>query len=281
LFRLFSPSWWRHAGYFQLYYLFTRHHAAIRFGPRSSPDYHYAPWKALRLLGRRVEFAVDRIDWAWNDATVVESVPGALNGDCTDISKSVVDRAMDRAFGYRAGIDPRTYKGAAVRKSEENTAHDGVLVECPLKPEPAYVYQRLIDNRVSADREVVDLRLVKVGDTFPVGYRKYRGANIRFVNFNTHVDLFDPRAEFSDDELRRLAEATNAMRLDVGEIDVLRDRDGTPYLIDVNKTPWGPPAGLSWLNGVNAMHRYARALEPMLSVRRSAAPAGRGRFARG
>jgi hypothetical protein len=215
---------------------------------------------------------------------VVESVPGALNGDCTDISKSVVDRAMEQAFGYGAGIDPGTHRGAAVRKSEENTAHDGVLVECPLKPEPNYVYQRLIDNRVLEDQEVVDLRLVKVGDTFPVGYRKYRGTNIRFVNFNTHVSLFEPREEFSEDELRRLVQATNAMGLDVGEIDVLRDRDGTPYLIDVNKTPWGPPLGLSWLSGIRAMRRYADALEPLLlqrGSRRSAALAGGRRFRRG
>ena len=105
--------------------------------------------------------------WAWKDATTNDPVPGAINGDCTDISKSRVDAAMRRVFGYGAEIDPTTHEGMCVRKSEVNTAHDGRIVQCPTEPEPGYVYQRLVDTQVGHD-EVEEWRVVKVGSKVPL-----------------------------------------------------------------------------------------------------------------
>jgi len=280
LLRLLRISWWRDAFYYELRYLLTRRRHAVRFGPRS-PDFHYVPWKALRLLGRRAEWAGEQhVDWAWDDLTTTDPVPGAINGGCTDITKSAVDRAMLDAFGYGVAIDPRAARGMCVRKSEENTAHDGCMIECPSRREAGFVYQRLIDNRVGD--EVLDLRLMKVGSGFPLGYLKYRPVDQRFLNTNSHVALFDPLDVFSEEELAMLLAATERLGLDVGEIDTVRDSNGRLYLLDLAKTPWGPPSGIRRADGRRAMRTLASELESYLTTtlnrpaHRATATASRG-----
>lgn len=263
--RLFKLSWWRRASYYEARYLMTRHGPPVTFAPRY-PEYGYVPWKALRLLGRRAQLSDGRpADWAWDDATTTRPMVGAINGRCTDISKSRVDEAMLEVFGYGAALDPRSHRGKCVQKSEENTAHDGRVIDCPAQPRPGYVYQRVIDNRVGG--EVVDLRLIQVGSRFPLGYRKCRPAERRFLNVNSQVTLFDPQDLFTADELANLLTATQSLGLDVGEIDVLHDADGRAYLIDVAKTPWGPPSGIRGRDGRRAVRVLADELERYLAAR--------------
>jgi hypothetical protein len=101
---------------------------------------YYVVWKVCRLLGlpiRPIEAArPGDIRWAWLDATTCDPVPGAINGNCTDIRKSRVDAAMREVFGYGAEIDPTGQQGLFVRKSEQNGVHDGQLIRCPTNPEP-------------------------------------------------------------------------------------------------------------------------------------------------
>ena len=244
------------------------------FGP-VRPDFHYTAWKVCNLLGWGVrDDSVVRpqdIRFAFEDETHSDPVPGAINGGCTDISKSRVDTAMARAFGYCAEVDPTTHSGRCVRKSEENTAHDGVIIDCPAEREAGYVYQRVIDNEVGG--EVEDLRLVKVGDRFAVGYRKYRAIPNRFVNANTRVVMMAPTDAFDEEQLSKLLAAADDIGLDVGEIDVLRDaEDGRIYMIDVNKTPWGPPGGISVPDGKHATRLVAAAFERYASQREATEP---------
>jgi hypothetical protein len=50
------------------------------------------------------------------------------------------------------------------------------------------------------------------------------------------------------------------MRLDFGELDVLRDRhDGRIYVVDVNRTPWGPPRTLGTRGALRAIDLVAEA----------------------
>ena len=35
------------------------------------------------------------------------------------------------------------------------------------------------------------------------------------------------------------------MGLDIGDFDVLRDKDGRLYVVDAAKTPFGPPIGMN------------------------------------
>ena len=50
---------------------------------------------------------------------------------------------------------------------------------------------------------------------------------------------------FSKEEKANMGRLAGQLGVDYAEFDVLRDvRSGKIYVIDVNPTPWGPPAGL-------------------------------------
>jgi hypothetical protein len=242
-------------------------------GGTEVPDFYYMVWKVCHLLGLPIRpLAAARpgdIRWAWKDATTNEPVPGAINGGCIDISKSRVDAAMRQVFGYGAEIDPTTHEGICVRKSEENAAHDGRIVQCPTEPRPGYVYQRLIDTQVG--HEVDELRVVKVGSQVPLVYGRRRDLADRFAwapGADNSVVAIDPAAAFTDEELARLVATSDVIGLDVGELDVLRDSaDGRIYVIDINKTPFGPPAAIPWPASRRAARVLAEAYRDYLAGR--------------
>ena len=52
------------------------------------------------------------------------------------------------------------------------------------------------------------------------------------------------------------------MRLEYGELDILRDLDNKKiYIVDVNNTPFGPPANISAAQGKEAIRILAEAFE--------------------
>jgi glutathione synthase/RimK-type ligase-like ATP-grasp enzyme len=58
--------------------------------------------------------------------------------------------------------------------------------------------------------------------------------------------MHEPSTIFSQQELDNIRKMAVQMGADFCEFDVLRDNgSGRIYVIDVNKTPYGPPAGLS------------------------------------
>jgi hypothetical protein len=259
-----SLARWRLLAYYRGRYLVARRSGAPAVclgtpGGTELPHFYHVAWKVCHLLGLPIRpLTAARpgdIRWAWLDATTNDPVPGAINGDCIDISKSRVDAAMRQVFGYGAEIDPTTHEGICVRKSEENHAHDGRIVQCPTEPEPGYVYQRLIDTQVGHEAE--DLRVVKLGSRVPLVYRFRRDLADRFLDTDNSAVAIDPVAAFTDEELARLVATSDVIGLDVGELDVLRDNaDGRIYVVDINKTPAGPPRAMSW----PAKKRAARTL---------------------
>jgi glutathione synthase/RimK-type ligase-like ATP-grasp enzyme len=50
---------------------------------------------------------------------------------------------------------------------------------------------------------------------------------------------------FSKEEQTLILNFAKAMKVGFCEFDVLRHSDGRIFIIDVNKTPYGPPAGLT------------------------------------
>jgi glutathione synthase/RimK-type ligase-like ATP-grasp enzyme len=50
---------------------------------------------------------------------------------------------------------------------------------------------------------------------------------------------------FSKEEQTLILNFAKAMKVEFCEFDVLRHSDGRIFIIDVNKTPYGPPAGLA------------------------------------
>lgn len=204
----------------------------------------------------------------FEDATcgrVLAAPPGSsFNFTCHDISKSRVAAVFADTFGYPLSVDPRTHQGPAVEKAERNGAHDGRIVDCPREPLAGKTYQRLIDT-ADADGAVIDLRTPCVGGRPVVVWVKHRPAAARFLAPNTSVVRSRPDEIFSAAELDRIAAFTRAMGADWCSLDILRDRDGRIYVVDLNKTDAGPIVALSLGEKLAGVTMLSAALEELLA----------------
>ncbi len=226
----------------------TQETCRIGFHPEV-PTTNYAISSVCKLLNATPQLLEgDLTDYdavfLWEDKTIVTRAnPALLNGRCTSISKARVTAAFERVFGYRLGVEPERFSGAAVMKSDENGMHDGKIVECPAKPAPGYVFQRVVDNVVG--KSVEDLRASVVGNEIAIVVRKWRYAYERFASECHRATLVSPDHVFSPNEQSKLIELAGELGLNVGDFDVLRDRgDGRIYVVDAAKTPFGPPVAL-------------------------------------
>jgi hypothetical protein len=214
---------------------------------------HYVVWKICAELGLRVTHEPSprtALAVLWKDATSIgpldtamsmTSVP-VINGSCRDISKAHVSRHFSAVFGYSCDVDPLSYSGLCVEKSNLNALHDGRIVTAPAAaPRAGAVYQRVINNVVPGDL-VEDIRVPVINGTVPFVYLKYRPAAARFnSNNNRAIRLCAAEEVLSAEEIRTIGKFTRSIGLDYGELDVLRDRDdGRIYIVDANKTPAGP-----------------------------------------
>ena len=195
-----------------------------------------------------------------------------LNAACTDISKDHTDEVHGDVFGYGLTIDPTTFTGKAVQKSSTNALHDGKIIDCPIaRIEPGQVYQRVIDNQ-SGDHHVVDYRVPVIGGAVPLAYAKYKRLEVRFTNQVERSELLIPSAHFSPEELHQLGAFARAMGADFCELDVLRHTvDGRIYVVDLNKTPYGPPAGLSATQHWQAVQQLTVAFSQLAAATRKPA----------
>ena len=191
------------------------------------------------------------------------------NRNCNDIRKSTLESAHQAAFGYGMEIDPLTYSGLMVEKSDENAQHDGRLIQGPLDSQELRenaVYQVNIEN-VDSDGRHFDYRLMYLLGTFPIIYQKFKPAEARFTNLTDGVELLNDHSCFTSKEFASIAKLAALMGVDYAEFDVLRDRSsGKIYAVDINPTPWGPPAQLDSTASRTAIHRMAQALHQAVSV---------------
>ena len=77
-------------------------------------------------------------------------------------------------FNYQLNIDPTTYKGLGVEKSDDNGAHDGKLVNLPLTKDLVQnkkVYNIHINN-VFEKNFVTDYRIPFIGELSEFCYEK-------------------------------------------------------------------------------------------------------------
>lgn len=183
-----------------------------------------------------------------------------INARCTDISKKRIEEAFEKVFCYPLAVDPVSYKGPAVCKSDENAKHDGRIVKCPALREPGFVYEVLIDN--TAGDVVEDIRTVVTGSRLPTAYRKRRGKAIRFHNTNTDVGIVSVDSVFSRDEQLNIIAFAREIGLDFGELDILRDNaSGKIYIVDAANTAFGPPERLNFLAKLRAVKAVAAAFK--------------------
>lgn len=169
----------------------------------------------------------------------------AINGKCLDISKRKVSETFEDVFGYSLSIDPLAHTGPAVKKSNENATHDGVVIDCPIPAasvEEDKVYQKLIDTRTE-EGFFLNYRVAVCGEIVPLVLIMYRPSDNRFDG-TSHQDVAPIGDVFTQSERKKLSRFVRAMGLDFGELDVLRDREeGRIYVVDVNNTPGISDAG--------------------------------------
>jgi hypothetical protein len=211
----------------------------------------------------------------WKDATVfdpaeLQKIPDRnrriINAGSLNISKSMVSSMFAEVFGYPLAVDPAGFQGPMVEKPERNARHYGRLLEGPIPAEmirPGYAYQKLIGNEVTGGDLVLDYRLPIFGRVIPLVYRKYRPVKSRFASPNTFVEMGKPKDVFSAAELEKILLLTGRIGLDYGEIDVLRDKDGRIYVVDINNTPHGPPDALTKAEKRIALQQMAGAFEEL------------------
>lgn len=240
-----------------VYYVPVRLKAAWMRLTRPGPDVWFAPdsprpwylaWASAAWAGARI---VRRPEGAaagfYFDDSARGVAPNAgparrINWRCTDVTKSRVAAAFEESFGYGLAVDPTTAVGPLVEKGEDNGVHDGRIVEAPCPALAGKSYQKLIDN--TEGPLVADLRTPCVGGKPVVVFIKRRPIGVRFSNHNTRVTLHAPEAIFSPEEIATIGTFCGAMGLDWGGLDILRDKDGRLYVVDVNKTDMGPPISL-------------------------------------
>jgi len=259
---------------------FRRKRLTIGFYPHE-PKPWYKIWNYTKYFG--VKYSSDYRDCDalifFEDKTLVHppaELPGAegrkvLNARCTNIGKDHVEHVFQSVFGYSLSVDPRTFEGRMVRKSVENAAHDGTIIEGPVSaPEPGKVYQRLVDNSYDG-RFVQDIRVPIIGGRIPFLYIKERPIETRFANENSASYMLEVRDALSEREAALCREFAERMGMDIGGLDVLRDRcSGLIYIVDVNKTDMGPPVPLSFTDKIRALHRLGKSFIAMVEREKAA-----------
>ena len=256
---------------------FKRPLATIAFVPHL-PAFWYNIWIANQISGSRAFGDASRADsiFVFEDSTVNAFDPDTLpsnavkvNDRISDVTKTRVGALFEQVFGYGISVDPLTYEGEGIRKSNQNGAHDGVKIHFPLREDqivPEFVYQRLVDS-TNTPGITEDLRIAYVFGKIAVVYHKFKDTAVRFGTEYLRVDLRSAEDVCSQSEIHLLVEFCETMGLDFGAVDVMRDKNnGRIYVVDVNKTCM-PVLSLTFREQMTAQRRIATAFLAGLEAR--------------
>ena len=212
------------------------------------PEKWHALYTILPMLGYKITsdanakadivIAFEDITFRKEDPTLarLQKEHRVVNIGCSDISKEKVERVFKEVFGYESNINPKTYAGRYIRKSNLNGKHDGKIYDSPTELEEGYIYQKVINNKDSDDF-VLDLRVFIVNGAIPFVVKRYRAADNRFNNIKKAV-VVETEEILNQDEVSKIFAFCKKFGMDYGELDVLRDvDDGRIYIVDANNTP--------------------------------------------
>lgn len=188
-----------------------------------------------------------------------------LNYRATDITKTHVGQIFKASFGYAMSVDPLTHTGSMVEKSDDNGVHDGRIIEGPLPAaRSGCVYQRLVDSTVRPS-VTEELRCICVGGQIVQLFRKEKAQADRFTTRYLKTTLHEGEEWLSPQERQQIAVFCDAMGLDFGSIDVLRDHAGDRriYIVDVNKTCM-PVLSMPVTKLRPALNKIGRAVEALV-----------------
>jgi hypothetical protein len=176
-----------------------------------------------------------------------------LNAQCSDISKKNIEHIQKNTFGYGMEVNPKTHQGKCVVKSDENAKHDGQIIQCPIDYfDENKVYQIVINNE--ENQSFFDYRVAVMKGEIIIVYKKYKTEEKRFTNDTYHAIICE--IENIPLEIQKMIiDFCNKIQCDFCELDVLFDQDSKKwFVIDVNKTPYGPPASLSSMEKEKAVN---------------------------
>jgi hypothetical protein len=187
---------------------------------------------------------------AWEDTTLRAPSPypvsrwglPPINGRCLDISKAHLDAVFTKVFGYSLSVDPTSFRGKCIQKSNMNARHDARLLNCPVaSPVPGRVYQHFIDS-LQPNGVYEDMRIAVVGNELPLGWRRITSADALPEKLRQHYDRSIPvptASLLSPDEMTMLLGLCDELGLDFAEVEAARDwSDGRLYVFDANSTPY-------------------------------------------
>lgn len=241
-------------------------HIFPHYPSRGSTIYKVAQALNLNISNKRLykikcavywEYLTNRVEYKPLEELEKSGVK-VVNLYSRDISKIYVDKIHQKVFGYCTVVDPLNFEGEVVIKSDTNALHDGRIVKGPIsKIDEGNIYQILIDNKHTDDL-VLDYRVPIVNTTLDFVYLKYRDISERFKNTTVNTVVEDINNYFSNEEIDLINRFCSAMKLEYGELDVLRNKnDGKIYIVDVNNTPQGPPANTPKKDGELAIKKIA------------------------
>jgi len=155
-----------------------------------------------------------------------------------DTTKTYNEEVMMKAFGYNTVIDPATYQGRMLEKSEIQGAHSMVEIGNRKRKKDNYIYVKLLDNRTS-DNMVRDYRVYVCNNNITLVIIKDRSIDDRFKGTAESVikTCDSPKDVFSDDEIRKIGLFCKIYDTEFTELDVIRDNDGRLYVVDNNNMP--------------------------------------------
>lgn len=156
-----------------------------------------------------------------------------VNGRMTDSSKTRLEHAVQAAFGYGYAVNPRTWQGTIVEKSE---GHGHRVWLMPLEPpKRGMFYSEFLQGKewriATFKTEWICTRTERKWENGVSCEQRVHGSSRYDVPLK---DVMSRTERLKFDTLRVL------LGLDYGEFDVIRNHDGRLCPIDVNPSP-SPP----------------------------------------
>lgn len=178
-----------------------------------------------------------------------------INKDCNNTLKDRIDKLWEETTGRGLRIDPMTFKGFCVEKTLEQGTNSGKIIECPYKPKNGFIYLRWVDTRYTKE-DIRDFRVVVIKGNVILVVVKPKKINELFGNALRFEEI-GIKDVFSEKDIHHISEFSRKMKLDYGEMDILRSNfDGRIYCTDVNQNPgYGFFREKKYLNHVSNIFR--------------------------
>ena len=188
-----------------------------------------------------------------------------INKGSVDISKKTVDKVFFEVFKYSSLVNPLSYEGRFIRKSNQNATHDGVIFDKPISSvDDRFIYQRLINNAYDNNTSI-EMRVPVIKGYIPFIYYKYKPINDRLGWKILNAEIVDTDKALTSEEQEKIVLFCKKMMLDFTELYILRDIDSQKiYITDANSNPTGPP---KFVARKEALQKLAQAFNKYMLLR--------------